>query len=79
MSFASNHPANQPTKSADYLGALLPLMNANVPRVWAHVPGTELCEPVRPDISHGHPRCGGAGGLRHLLLGGATLVVHQPQ
>lgn len=36
--------------------SLLPLLNANLPRQWKHVPGTELCEPVRPDISHNHPR-----------------------
>ena len=39
----------------DYLYGLAPIMDAPLPRVWRHVPGTELCEPLRPDISHGHP------------------------
>ncbi|GBF88618.1 hypothetical protein Rsub_01333 [Raphidocelis subcapitata] len=39
----------------DYLLGLNPLLNAPLPRVWRHVPGTDRCESVRTHISHGHP------------------------
>jgi hypothetical protein len=52
------HPAPPHTlHPPDYLLSLGPLLNTNLPRVWRHVPGTELCEPLRTTISHGHARC----------------------
>ncbi|KAI8465010.1 MAG: hypothetical protein J3K34DRAFT_525703 [Monoraphidium minutum] len=45
----------------DYVTSLLPILNSSLPRVWRHVPGTDLCEPVRTEISHHHPsRVGGS-------------------
>jgi hypothetical protein len=41
----------------DYLAALRPVLDAPLPRAWRFVPGTDLCEPIRHEHSHGHPRC----------------------
>lgn len=62
-----------PPPPPGFLYNLIPLLNTNLPRVWVAVEGG-LCEPVRSNISHGHPsRIGGDyddEGLRWVGVGG---------